>query len=80
VQFECGKEVGIEIKQYEMTYSDFLEYIKAVYNYNQRNPSDYITPFTSRSTGHSRAIAVQLYASLLDSPEEFFLDKITTTA
>ena len=73
-----AKKLGIEIKQYGMTYSDFLGYIKAVYNYNQRNPSEYITPiYESADWPTARAIAVQLYASLLDSPEEFFLDKIT---
>jgi hypothetical protein len=78
----CNKKVaqklGIEIKQYGMTFDDFKGYLKAVHDYNLRNPQNYITPiYESVDWATTTVIAFQLYASLLSSPEEFFLGKIT---
>jgi ABC-type glycerol-3-phosphate transport system substrate-binding protein len=78
----CNKKVaqklGIEIKQYGMTFDDFKGYLKAVHDYNLRNPQNYITPiYESIDWPTTTVIGIQLYASLLDSPEEFFLNKIT---
>lgn len=78
----CNKKVaqklGIEIKQYGMTFEDFKGYLKAAHEYNLRNPQNYITPiYESVDWPTTTIIAIQLYASLLNSPEEFFLGEIT---
>jgi ABC-type glycerol-3-phosphate transport system substrate-binding protein len=73
-----AKKVGIEVKQFGMTTDDFISYLKAVHNYNTQNPTKYITPiFESVDWPTTTALGIQLYASLFDTPQEFFLGEIT---
>jgi hypothetical protein len=77
---KVAEKVGIEVKQFGMTFDDFAGYLKAVDQYNQKHPDEYITPvFESFVWETTMAIAINLYASLLDSREEFFLNEITET-
>jgi hypothetical protein len=73
-----AKKVGIEVKQYGMTFDDFLSYIKAVDKHNKANPNDYIAPiFESYVWETAECFAVNLYGSLLDNLDEFLSKKIT---
>ncbi len=75
---KVAEKVGIEVKQFGMTFNDFAGYLKAVHLYNQNHPEDYIMPvFESFVWETTIAIAYNLYASLLDSREELLLNKIT---
>lgn len=75
---KLAEKVGIEVKQFGMTFDDFKSYLKAVHDYNTKKPSDYITPiYESVDWPTTAALGIQLYASLLDSPQEFFLGEIT---
>jgi hypothetical protein len=75
---KVAQKVGIEVKQTGMTFDDFKGYLKAVHDYNMRNPQNYITPiYESIDWPTTMVIAIQLYASLLNGPEEFFQDKVT---
>jgi len=75
---KVAEKVGIEVKQFGMTFDDFAGYLKAVDQYNKRFPDKYITPvFESFVWETTMAIAINLYASLLDSREEFFASEIT---
>ncbi len=75
---KVAEKVGIEVKQFGMTFDDFAGYLEAVDKYNQKHPDAYITPvFESFVWETTMAIAINLYASLLDSREEFFLNEIT---
>jgi ABC-type glycerol-3-phosphate transport system substrate-binding protein len=75
---KVAKKIGIEVKQFGMTFDDFKSYLKAAHTYNTQNPSDYITPiFESVDWPTTAALGIQLYASLLDNPQEFFSGEIT---
>jgi len=75
---KVAQKVGIEVKQMGMTFDDFKGYLKAVHEYNLRNPQNYITPiYESIDWPTTMVIAIQLYASLLQSPDEFFQGEIT---
>jgi hypothetical protein len=73
-----AKKVGIEVKQYGMTFEDFKGYLKAIYEYNVKNPSNYITPlYESVDWPTTAALGIQLYSSLLDNQQEFLMGEIT---
>jgi ABC-type glycerol-3-phosphate transport system substrate-binding protein len=73
-----AEKIGIEVKQFGMTFNDFAGYLKAVHQYNQNNPDDYIIPiYESYVWETTMSIAINLYASLLDSREEFLSETIT---
>jgi ABC-type glycerol-3-phosphate transport system substrate-binding protein len=75
---KVAKKLGIEVKQFGMTFDDFVGYLKAAHNYNESHPSEYIAPiFESFVWKTSMAIAINLYSSLLDSKEEFLSHQIT---
>lgn len=75
---KVAEKIGIQVKQFGMTFDDFTNYLRAVYQFNQNHPNDYITPiFESFVWETTFAIAINLYASLLDSREEFFSKEIT---
>lgn len=46
---EVADEIGIEIKQYGMTFDDLVEYVKAVYEYNQQNGTNIAAFYESNS-------------------------------
>lgn len=65
VNLNVAKKMGIEVKQYGMTFDDFMGYIKVAYNYNKSH-SDYIAPiFEDRGWITSEAIWKSLVYSLL---------------
>lgn len=75
---KVAEKVGIEVKQFGMTFDDFLSYAKAVDDYNRKNPDDHIvTLFESYVWETTQALGISLYASLMDSAEEFKSLKIT---
>jgi hypothetical protein len=73
-----AKKVGIQVKQFGMTFEDFVGYTKAVNQYNINHPEDYIAPvYESFVWKTAMAIAVNLYGSLLDGKDEFLSKQIT---
>ena len=75
---KVAQKVGIEVKQFGMTFDDFAGYLQAVDRFNQKYPGEYITPiFESFVWETTMAFAINLYASLLDSREEFLSKEIT---
>lgn len=68
-----AEKVGIKVKQTGMTFDDFLGYIKAVYDYNQKNKGDYIIPFFEANDWRTlRHLLNQLYISELNDRKEYF--------
>lgn len=75
---EVAAKIGIDIKQFGMTFDDFAGYLKAVYQYNQKNPEDNVIPvYESFVWETTMLLAYNLYASLLDDADEFRTPKIT---
>lgn len=75
---KVAEKVGIEVKQFGMTFDDFFGYLKAVKVYNDKHPDDHIKPvFESYVWETTQAIGINLFASLMDSPKEFLSYKIT---
>ncbi|MCF8362109.1 MAG: ABC transporter substrate-binding protein [Prolixibacteraceae bacterium] len=75
---EVADKIGIEVKQFGMTFDDFANYLKATYRYNQNNPDDYIIPiYESYVWETTMSIAINLYSSLLNDREEFLSGTIT---
>lgn len=78
VNKEVAKKIGIEVKQFGMTFDDFSGYLKATHNYNLSHPEDHIIPlFESYVWETTMALAINLYASLFDDPKEFILGEIS---
>jgi ABC-type glycerol-3-phosphate transport system substrate-binding protein len=75
---KLADKLGIQIKQYGMTVDDFTGYLKAVYDYNQKHPEQYIMPiYESYVWRMTVFIVFQMYASLLTDHEEFFCGTVT---
>jgi ABC-type glycerol-3-phosphate transport system substrate-binding protein len=73
-----AEKIGIEVKQFGMTFDDFASYLEALHVYNQNNPEDAIIPvYESYVWETTEAIAIMLYSSLLDDSDEFLLGEIT---
>ncbi len=73
-----AEKIGIEVKQFGMTFDDFAGYLKALHEYKLKNPEDDIIPiYESHVWETTMAIAIMLYASELNDPEEFLLGEIT---
>lgn len=70
-------KLGIKVKQFDMTFDDFLGYMKAANEYNKTH-KDYIIPlFESVDWKTTLALGFQLYASQLNDLNEFFTDRVT---
>lgn len=75
---KLAEKLGIQIKQYGMTVDDFIGYLRAVHQYNQSHPEQYIMPiYESYVWTTAVSIAIQMYSSLLSGHEEFFSGSIT---
>ena len=75
---KVAEKVGIKVKQFGMTFDDFVGYLKAIDNYNKTHPENHIVPiYESYIWKTTMAIAINLYGSLLDSREEFLSKTIT---
>jgi hypothetical protein len=67
------KKIGIDVKQFGMTVDDFIAYIKAVYEYNLKNPDDYIIGIHDASDWRTAFVIVfNVYISALNNPELLF--------
>lgn len=65
---EVAKKMGITVKQFDMTFDDFLGYLKQAFEYNQSHP--YIAPiFDERNWIMSEIIFKKLFLSQLDNFE-----------
>ena len=60
---EVAKEIGIDIKQFDMTYDDFLSYIKAVHEYNKSHNKNLIAIMDNSDWSMLDVIAQQLFCS-----------------
>lgn len=75
---KVAEKIGIEVKQFGMTIDDFMGYLVAVKNYNTQHPNEAIIPiFESYVWETTQALAYSLYASLMDSANEFLSYQIT---
>lgn len=75
---KVAEKIGIQVKQFGMTVNDFLGYLKAVNQYNVHNPNEPIYAiYESDSWKTTFAIALQIYSSMLNSPDEFFSAKVS---
>jgi len=72
-----AKKIGITVKQFGMTFDDFLGYMKAANEYNKSH-KDYIIPlFEANDWKTTYAVAFQLYASELANQQDFFTDAVS---
>jgi ABC-type sugar transport system, periplasmic component len=67
---DIAKKIGIEVKQFDMTNEDFLNYIKAVYDYNKSHNDSIIAVYESGDWGTLHAITDMLYLSEIADIEE----------
>jgi ABC-type glycerol-3-phosphate transport system substrate-binding protein len=77
VNTEVAKKMGITVKQYGMTFDDFLGYLKQAYEYNRSH--SYITPiFEDAAWIQTEMIFKSLFYSLMDSYDEVLDTKLTS--
>jgi len=75
VNVEVAKKIGITVNQFDMTFDDFLSYIKAAYEYNKTHPN--IIPIFEYNWGKTLTIFNMLFISLMDNTEELLDTKLT---
>lgn len=71
VNNEVAKKIGIEVKQYGMTFSDFLSYVKAANDYNKNNGDKITILHDAMDWTTLASFAFQLYGSLVNEPDVF---------
>lgn len=77
VNSDVAKKIGINVKQYDMTFDDFLGYIKAVYEYNKANRTSVIPIFEDKNWISTETIFSRLCFSLMDNYDEIASDKFS---
>jgi ABC-type glycerol-3-phosphate transport system substrate-binding protein len=78
VNKKVAQKIGIEVKQFGMTADDFINYLKAVAQYNSTHPTDKITPLMNCSDWSTiGALGIQLLASCFDEPEDFLNNELS---
>jgi len=75
VNTEVAKKMGITVKQFDMTFDDFLGYIKAADEYNKTHPK--IIPIFEYDWAKTELIFKILFFSLMDNFEEASVSEIT---
>lgn len=75
VNTEVAKKMGITVKQFDMTFNDFLGYIKAANEYNKTHPK--IIPIFEYDWAKTELIFKTLFFSLMDNFEEASGNEIT---
>jgi ABC-type glycerol-3-phosphate transport system substrate-binding protein len=70
VNTSVAKKIGITVKQYDMTFDDFLSYIKVAYEYNRTHSNQITAIFEDRFWISTEAIWKRLFYSLLGSFDE----------
>jgi ABC-type glycerol-3-phosphate transport system substrate-binding protein len=65
VNMDVAKKMGIQVKQYDMTFDDFLSYVKSAYDYNKSHNTHIVTIFEDKFWISTEAIWKQLFFSLM---------------
>lgn len=69
---KVAEKVGIEVKQFGMTFDDFAGYLEAINQYNKSNPDDHIIPlYESYVWETTMLLALNLFASYLGNADAF---------
>lgn len=76
---KLADKIGIKVKQFDMTFDDFLGYIKAVDDYNKKTQNSILPIYEAKNWKTVPAIGQQLYISALDNPSEIFSDTLSET-
>lgn len=76
VNTEVAKKIGIEVKQFGMTFDDFLSYIKAAYEYNKTHNN--VIPIFEYNWGKTNTIFNILFYSLINDKNEALSKQLTT--
>ncbi len=76
VNLEVAKKMGITVKQFDMTFEDFLSYIKAAFEYNKTH--QYVTPFFDYDWFKSNTLFNILFYSLMQNSDQLFDTKLTS--
>lgn len=71
VNTKLAREIGIEIKQYGMTYDDFLSYVKSANAYNQSNNNKITILHDASDWSTLSALVLQLFGSAYNSGDIF---------
>jgi hypothetical protein len=74
---KVAEKIGIEVKQYGMTFDDYMSYLSAVEEYNKTNTDKIVAFQESIDWGSSFSIANQLYLSLFDDIDVLYKDEVT---
>lgn len=70
---KVAQKVGIEVKQFGMTFKDFEGYVAAVYAYNLKNPTNRISAiFECGEWKTVHSFAMQLFSTVLNDDADFF--------
>ncbi|MFN8256071.1 MAG: ABC transporter substrate-binding protein [Bacteroidales bacterium] len=75
---EVAKEIGIEPKQFGMTFDDFKSYLKALYEYNQKNNTNIIGILDVTSWTLFNMIPQQLFQSEVGNYESLIDGQFST--
>jgi ABC-type glycerol-3-phosphate transport system substrate-binding protein len=71
---ELAKEIGIRIKQFNMTADDIIQYVKTVSDYNKQNNSQIIPLLDCSDWSTTYVLALQLYISQIGDISEIDKD------
>jgi len=74
---DIAKKIGINVKQYDMTFDDLLGYVKAVYEYNKTNNTHIAAIFEDRNWISTETLYKRLCYSLMDNYDEVIEPKLT---
>jgi ABC-type glycerol-3-phosphate transport system substrate-binding protein len=72
---EVAKKIGIEVKQYDMSFEDFSGYLKAVFQYNQNHSDSVVGIFEAGDFSTTNTIAEQLFFSEIGDYNEIINNK-----
>lgn len=71
-----AKEIGINVKQFGMTFDDLISYVKAIDGYNKKH-GNYIMPIQVCSDWTTRNLLVQfLFLSALNNTKDIYNDNV----
>jgi len=76
---ELAEKIGIKVKQFDMSLDDFLEYLKAVKDYNSANNTNIYGIFDTDGWNLLLAIPQQLYCSEIGSFDYIMQDNLDDT-
>lgn len=79
VNTDVAQKMGIKVKQYEMTFDDFLGYIKAVYEYNKSHNTSITAIFEDHFWISTETIFKHLFYSIIGNYENITQSSQLTT-